>query len=403
MKRLFVTLLISVGGLVPLAAAHAAPPQAVAVHVGFGHSRFFYDNLRSHGEWVMLGDGVYAWRPMHMRSGWRPYTLGRWVWTDYGWYWVSSEPFGWIVFHYGRWYYDDYYGWIWLPDDVWGPGWVEWRYENSYIGWAPLPPYASFSVTVGIRFTRTWVAPVNYWTFVRYRYFTSSDVVRYQVGSATARRLIRTTRPAVRYEVEGDRIINRGLDRRTIETRGRIRIGQTDVTISNNRSERFVRDAGRQRIEVYRPSRTDLDRRPEQIDARRSDRRSTLDLNAIERPRTREEIDRGKEATPPRGEQRREQPAPERVTPTPRQEQPRENERAEPRQRETWRVRPEEPKPAEQPRTNPDAGREPTRPQPEAKPAPNNSSQQRRATPPSRQSTPSRPAPQREPERPRPR
>jgi uncharacterized protein YraI len=34
----------------------------------------------------------------------RPYTVGRWVFTDrYGWMWASSEPFGWATYHYGRW------------------------------------------------------------------------------------------------------------------------------------------------------------------------------------------------------------------------------------------------------------------------------------------------------------
>jgi len=27
-----------------------------------------------------------------------------------------------------------------MPDDVWGPAWVEWRYDDEYIGWAPLRP-----------------------------------------------------------------------------------------------------------------------------------------------------------------------------------------------------------------------------------------------------------------------
>jgi hypothetical protein len=35
---------------------------------------------------------------------------------------------------------DPYYGWVWVPDTVWGPAWVGWREGGNYIGWAPLPP-----------------------------------------------------------------------------------------------------------------------------------------------------------------------------------------------------------------------------------------------------------------------
>jgi len=404
MKRTLTTIFFSLCLVLPFTTARAAPPQdvAVGVGVGFGHAGFFYDDLRPYGEWIMLDDGFYAWRPMDVRPGWRPYVHGRWIWTDHGWYWVSSEPFGWIVFHYGRWYYDDFHGWIWIPDDVWGPGWVEWRYQDSHIGWAPLPPYASFSVAVGIRFTRAWVAPWSYWTFVRYRHFASNDVGRYCVNENYTRRLIRSTRPAVRYDVEGDRIINRGLGRRTIESRGRIRVGVADVANSNDRSERYVRGSGRQRIEVYRPTPSDLERRPDRIDARQPERRSTLDLNAVERPGSRENVGRPKERTAPRGDQNREQPPTNEVSPTPPSDRPRQPETAEPRQRETWRVRPEQSQPAA-PRETPRAQPDQTRPPREASPAPSGRASTERATTPTqeRRETPTvRPQPRKEQARP---
>ncbi len=59
--------------------------------------------------------------------------------------------------------YDDYYGWLWYPDYEWAPAWVEWRYDNNYIGWAPLHPYAVFSVSVGIYFTNTYYTPYYHW------------------------------------------------------------------------------------------------------------------------------------------------------------------------------------------------------------------------------------------------
>ena len=46
-----------------------------------------------------------SWQPWAtvQDAHWRPYTLGRWAYTDDGWTWISDEPFGWITYHYGRW------------------------------------------------------------------------------------------------------------------------------------------------------------------------------------------------------------------------------------------------------------------------------------------------------------
>jgi len=77
---------------------------------------FFYSSLRPYGEWIQLDNDLVVWRPNGIHNRWRPYSNGRWSWTTDGWYWDSYEPFGWATYHYGRWYYDDYYGWIWIPD-----------------------------------------------------------------------------------------------------------------------------------------------------------------------------------------------------------------------------------------------------------------------------------------------
>ncbi|MFM8785319.1 MAG: DUF6600 domain-containing protein, partial [Phycisphaerales bacterium] len=37
-----------------------------------------------------------------------------------GLYWHSYEPFGWAVYHYGRWAWWDPRGWVWIPDKTWG-------------------------------------------------------------------------------------------------------------------------------------------------------------------------------------------------------------------------------------------------------------------------------------------
>lgn len=285
MKKPFYLFYLLAALALVLIATHKA--ESAPVHNDFDVSiGFFYSSLAPYGEWIEVDAGFYAWRPLHVHRAWRPYLYGRWVWTDFGWYWVSYEPFGWAVFHYGRWYYDDYYGWIWIPDRVWGPAWVEWRYSDDYIGWAPLPPYASFSFSIGIRFTTHWVAPAPYWTFVRYRHFTVTNVHRYAAPPEYSRRLIGVTRTVSRYEVDRDRIINRGVDRTIIERKGNTRIERYDVTIGRDRGERIVRDEGRYRVEVYRPESDPTvgrDAGNVRIEARRPDRRLSLDVGRIER------------------------------------------------------------------------------------------------------------------------
>ena len=238
--------------------AQAQPDNA---QVSFG---FFYSSLSPYGEWVRIDGGYDAWRPYRVSRGWRPYLDGRWVWTSYGWYWMSYEPYGWAVFHYGRWYYDDYYGWVWVPGYEWGPAWVEWRYNDDYVGWAPLPPYATFSVSVGIRFTRVWVAPTYYWTFVGCRNFTSVRIVDHALSVERTRRFFGSTRGSVRYEYDNGRVVNRGIETGFIERRTGNRVERVDVAETRDRgSERIVRDGNRERLEIYRPRKEDIERVPE--------------------------------------------------------------------------------------------------------------------------------------------
>jgi hypothetical protein len=100
----------------------------------------FYESLAPYGSWVQFHGG-YVFVPKDTPPGWRPYTLGRWVYADQvGWLWISDEPFGWATYHYGRWAYSDEIGWYWIPGRLWAPAWVTWRRTPDYIIWAPLPP-----------------------------------------------------------------------------------------------------------------------------------------------------------------------------------------------------------------------------------------------------------------------
>jgi hypothetical protein len=134
-------------------AAAPAPEVAATPPAQDGSYQQFYDELSPYGNWAQLPDYGYVFQPTAtaQNSNWRPYTLGHWVYTDAGWTWVSSEPFGWITYHYGRWMRTHTLGWVWVPGNDWAPAWVSWRYGNDFVGWAPLPPDATFDPSTGIQ------------------------------------------------------------------------------------------------------------------------------------------------------------------------------------------------------------------------------------------------------------
>lgn len=96
--------------LLPLQVGTSAEAQArVSVDI-------FFDHLAPHGRRARHASHGYVFLPTGLGRDWRPYTRGHWVYTvDYGWYWVSDEPFGWATYHYGRWGYSRSYGWYWVP------------------------------------------------------------------------------------------------------------------------------------------------------------------------------------------------------------------------------------------------------------------------------------------------
>jgi hypothetical protein len=184
----------------------------------------FYASLSPRGEWIAIEGGSYAWRPHGVEQGWRPYWNGHWVWSEQGWYWWSPEPWAWATYHYGRWYYDDVYGWVWIPGYDWAPAWVEWRYGGDVIGWAPLGPYALFSAPVGIRYERHWVTPVRWWIFVGCGAFTRHEVWREAYPPGENDRFIHGSRSIGSIRYTGGRMVVPGPDRVFIERRANARV-----------------------------------------------------------------------------------------------------------------------------------------------------------------------------------
>ena len=155
------------------------PASAQGQHRGAPQSRLqasadFRTALEPHGRWQRHSRWGDVWIPANRPRDWRPYTAGRWVYTnDWGWYWISDDSearWGWATYHYGRWVLDNDLGWCWVAGDEWGPAWVQWRRgdgDAEYVGWAPLPPD---EVVV------TYRDEPRFWIFVRGRDFIAPRI-----------------------------------------------------------------------------------------------------------------------------------------------------------------------------------------------------------------------------------
>lgn len=243
---------------------------------------YFYTELAPYGRWIEIDYGVVVWKPTVMQVSWLPYRMGRWVWTYDGWYWDSYEPFGYITYHYGRWFYDDYYGWLWYPDYEWAPAWVEWRYSNDYIGWAPLHPYATFSISFGIRFTKVYHTPYHHWHFVNFNHFCNPYPYNYFIAPDYRYRVYKTTRYRTNYAYRNGRVQNHGVDINYVRVRSNQEIRQRDIIRVRDKRE-LSRNGDKNKIRTLDLKRDDLVRNDlKRMDIQRDNRRSNLDHKKVE-------------------------------------------------------------------------------------------------------------------------
>ncbi len=220
---------------------------------------FFYDALSPYGEWVRHPHYGWVWFPRNVQPEWRPYSMGRWVETEYGWTWVSNEPFGWATYHYGRWAWDPQFGWLWVPGTDWGPAWVSWQQGNGYVGWAPLPPAVGFQVGIGLQLgglnISLLLSPRDY-SFVPERRFLDADIGGYFVPQARNVTIIHNTTNIINYTVVNNRVINHGVPVGRIEKATGRRPGRYRIdSVTNPREARVQRDV----ISIYRPAKNRLD------------------------------------------------------------------------------------------------------------------------------------------------
>jgi len=224
------------------AGVHIGPSGRAAVDLGF-----FYDDLAPYGRWVQSASYGWVWSPRVTRAHWRPYLYGHWVWTDWGWTWVSDEPYGWACYHYGRWIDDASYGWEWVPGYDWGPSWVSWQEGGDYIGWAALPP----AVDIRAGNFNVGIAPADF-VFVPERQFLAPRIAGFAAPIGQVNTIFPRTRTFNNYSFANQRVFNGGVPVDRIQRAiGRTvpRFQVADAAWTQRRQERIAGN----RVAMFRP------------------------------------------------------------------------------------------------------------------------------------------------------
>ena len=217
----------------------------------------FYQELSPYGTWVWLEDYGRVWYPHGVSPGWRPYTAGRWVYTDVGWTWVSDWAWGWAPFHYGRWAHSSRYGWVWAPGTIWAPAWVVWHHGPGWVGWAPLPPAAVWEPHGGLHmaYIERYIHPSSY-CFVQERHLASARVHDHIVPPAENTRLVQVTKNVTNYTTINKQVVNQSIHVENIEKAAKQpvpRLRLVDADSSQELPKERVKEKDGQ-VRVFRPT-----------------------------------------------------------------------------------------------------------------------------------------------------
>ena len=200
-------------------------PAHAAVNVSVS---FFYDELSPYGRWSEVGRYGHCWIPERVAVGWQPYTDGQWVYTEYGWTWVSYDPWGGDPYHYGTWAFEDPFGWVWVPGTVWAPAWVTWCYSDSYVGWAPIPPSLAFSYS-GYSGPAVIVSQTQY-VFVPVNRFAGVSVTTARLPVQQNATLLQQTQKVTSFSVSNGVVVNRGPSVQRIESAAHMKIPRASIS-----------------------------------------------------------------------------------------------------------------------------------------------------------------------------
>ena len=219
---------------------------------------FFYDYLEPYGDWVYSDDFGWVWIPYETPIDWCPYSRGHWIYSPFGWTWVSDFSWGWAPFHYGRWVMAGHYGWCWVPGSVWAPAWVSWRWSGIHVGWAPLPPWYDYYGWDGYGPS----IEINIWVFVDWDHFCDRQVWRHCVERDEVRDVYHDTEDKRHLWNRGDRH-KVGPERKFVEQK-------TNMTVSEREELRIkgIRPPSEFREKAYELRQTRGDRAPSGWDSR---------------------------------------------------------------------------------------------------------------------------------------
>ncbi len=185
-----------------------APPSAAA-------EQYIRKSLEPYGKWIEIPSYGSCWRPnaTQVDPKWRPYDAqGRWMYSEFGWFWHSDYSWGPIVFHYGRWFQNNG-TWVWMPGYDWAAAWVCWRESEGYLGWAPLPPAASFQPGAGLSWNgkpagdSDFDLGANAFVFVPYNHFRDHDLHDAVVPTDQADAIFKSSTVKNGYRVDQNKFI----------------------------------------------------------------------------------------------------------------------------------------------------------------------------------------------------
>ena len=194
MKKTALSAILFAGTLAFLAPRPADAAWSVSIS-------YFQQELSPYGSWYVTSRYGRVWCPRAVSAGWYPYLDGEWIYTDYGWTWVSFDPFGDDPFHYGTWVWIEPYRWCWVPGYVWAPAWVTWAWTDSYVGWAPVPP--SLGITAAGYSGAAVSAPQSSYVFVPTSQFAETNIARAHVPVGQNAGILAHARRVTRFTVSG--------------------------------------------------------------------------------------------------------------------------------------------------------------------------------------------------------
>lgn len=156
--RTFLPALVALGAMIvlgPLARGGITPytePGKIDFDTAMGL-------LNPYGTWAKVDD-TWTWTPLDHAV---PYTDGRWLYTEFGWYWKGNAPHSWLTEHYGYWKRNADKVWSWYPGTDWLPQTVEIRSSADGIGWrsGEVDLDGNFVEPAADRLTK-----IDEWTFV---------------------------------------------------------------------------------------------------------------------------------------------------------------------------------------------------------------------------------------------